>query len=117
MLAIIWCQVFCLPFVIQNFKIKIHRTIILPVGLYGWETWAIILREEHRLRVFENIVLKRIFGSKGHEVAEEWKKLHNKELNNLYSLPNIIRVIKSIRVRWAVHVARMGERGELHSEF
>jgi len=83
----------------KNVKIKIYRTIILPVGLYGCETWALTLREEHRLKVFENRVLRRIFGPKGDEVTEEWRKLHNKELNDLYSLPNIIRVIKSIRMR------------------
>ena len=94
----------------KNIKIKIHRTIILPVVLYGCETWSLKLREEGRLRVFENRVLRRIFGPKRDEVTGEWRKLHNEELNDLYSSPNIVRVIKSRRMRWAGHVARMGER-------
>jgi hypothetical protein len=82
---------------------------ILPVVLYGCETWSLTLREEHRLRVFENRALRGIFGPKGDEVTGEWRKLHNGELHNLYSSPDIIRQIKSRRMRWAVHVARMGE--------
>jgi len=82
----------------KNLKIKIYRTIILPV-FYGCETWSLALREERRLRVFENRVLRRIFGPKRDEATEEWRKLHNKELNNLYSSPNIVRVIKSRRMR------------------
>jgi hypothetical protein len=96
-------ECFVFHFANQKFKDKVYRTIILPVGLYGCETWALTLREEHRLRVFENRVLRRIFGPKGKEVTEEWRKLHNKELNDLYSLPNIIRVIKSIRMRCSKH--------------
>ena len=76
----------------KNLKIKIYRTIILPV-LYGCETWSLSLREEHRLRVFENSVLRRIFGPKRDGVTGEWRKLHNEELNDLYSSPNIVRVI------------------------
>ena len=68
------------------------------------------MREERRLRVFENRVLRRIFGPKRDEVTGKWRKLHNKELNDLYSPPSIVRVIKSRRMRWAAHVARMGER-------
>jgi hypothetical protein len=79
----------------KNVKIKIYRTIILPVVLYGYETWSLTLREECRLRVFENRVLRRIFGPKRDEVTGEWRRLHNKELYALYSSPNIIRVIKS----------------------
>jgi hypothetical protein len=93
-----------------NTKIKIYRTVIVPVVLCGCETWSVKLREEHRFRVFENRVLRGIFGSKRDEVTGEWRRLHNEELNVLYSSPNIIGVIKSRRMRWAGHVARMGER-------
>jgi hypothetical protein len=88
---------------------RIYKTIILPVVLYGCETWSLTLREHHRLRVFENRVLRRIFGPKRDEVTGEWRKLHNKELRDLYSSPSIIRIIKSRRMRWAGSVARMGE--------
>jgi len=98
----------CSSLLPKNLKIKIYRTIILPVVLYGCETWSLTLREERRLRVFENRVLRRIFGPKRDEVTGEWRKLHNEEMNNLYS-PNIVRVIKSRRMRWAGHVAHMGE--------
>ena len=81
----------------------------MPVVLYGCETWSLTLREERRLRVFENMVLRRIFEPKRDEVRWEWRKLHNEELNDLYSLPVIVWVIKSRRMRWAGHVARMGE--------
>jgi hypothetical protein len=93
----------------KNFKIKIYRTIILPVVLHGCETWSLTLRDERRLRVFENRVLRRVFGPKRDEVTGEWRKLHNKKLNDLYSIPNIVGVVKSRRMRWAGHVARMGE--------
>jgi hypothetical protein len=93
----------------KNIKIRIYRTIILLVVLYGCETWSLTLREEHRLRVFENSVLRRIFGPKRDHVTGDWRKLHNDELHNLYSSPDIIRMIKSMRMRWAGHVARMGE--------
>jgi hypothetical protein len=94
----------------KNIKIRIYRTIILPVVLYGYKTWSLTLREEHRLRVFENRVLRRIFGPKRDEVTGGWRKLHNEELHYLYSSPSINRMIKSRRIRWAGHVARMGER-------
>jgi len=93
----------------KNLKIKIYRTIILPVVLYGCETWSLTLREERQLRVFENMVLRRIFGPRRDEVTGEWRRLRNEELNDLYPSPNIVRVIKSRRIRWAGHVARMGE--------
>jgi hypothetical protein len=88
---------------------KVQKTIILPVVLYGCETWSLTLREERRLRVFENRVLRRIFGPKRDEVTGGWTKLHNEELHGLYSSPSIVRVIKARRMRWAGHVARMGE--------
>jgi hypothetical protein len=95
-------------FISKNLKIKIYKTVILPVVLYGCETWSLTLREEQRLRVFENRLLRKIFGHKREEDGS-WRKLHNDELHSLYSSPNIVRVIKSRRVRWAEHVARMGE--------
>jgi hypothetical protein len=79
----------------RNVKVKIYKTIILPVVLYGCETWSLTLRKEHRLRVFENRVLRRIFGPKRDEVTGEWRKLHSEELHNLYSSPDIIRQVKS----------------------
>jgi len=79
----------------------------VPVVLYGCETWSLTLREERRLKVFENRVLRRVFGPKWDEVTEEWRKLHNED--DLYSLPNIVRVVKSRRMRWAGHVAGIGE--------
>ena len=82
----------------------------MPVVLYGCETWSLTLREERRLRVFENRVLRRIFEPKRDEVTGEWRKLQNAELSDLYCSPNIVRVIKSRRMSWAGHVARMGEK-------
>ncbi|KAJ4439521.1 hypothetical protein ANN_07645 [Periplaneta americana] len=93
----------------KNQKVTIYKTVILQVVLYGCETWTLTLREEHRLRVFENKVLRKIFGAKRDEVTGEWRKLHNIELHALYSSPDIIRNIKSRRLRWAGHGARMGE--------
>jgi hypothetical protein len=83
----------------KNVKVKVNRTITLPVVLYGCETWSLTLREEHMLRVLENMVLRRIFGSKRDEATGEWRRLHNEKLYHLYS-PNIFRVIKSRRVIW-----------------
>jgi hypothetical protein len=110
-----------LPFGSESFVIppavqecKIYKTIILPVVLYGCETWSLTLREEHRLTVFENGVLRRIFGHKRDGVTGEWRKLHNEELHNLYSSPGIIRQVKSRRMRLAGPVARMGEERKVY---
>jgi len=94
----------------KNLKIKIYRTIILPVVLYGCETWSLTLREVRRLRVFENRVLRRVFGSKRDELKGEWRKLHNEELSDMYSLPNIVRVVKSRRMSWAGACGAYGGR-------
>ena len=91
-------ETFVFQFVIKNLKITVYRTIILPVVLYGCETWSPKLREERRLRVFENRDLRRIFGPKRDEVTWEWRKIHNEEYNNLYS-PSIVRMTKSGRMR------------------
>jgi hypothetical protein len=93
----------------RNVKVKIYKTIILSVVLCGCKTWSVTLREKHRLRVFENRVLRGIFETKRDEVTGEWRKLHSGELHNSYSSPDIIRQIKSRRMRCAGHVARMGE--------
>jgi hypothetical protein len=97
----------------KNLKIKIYKTVILPVVLYGYETWSLTLGEEHRLRVFENRVMRKIFGPKREEDGS-WRKLHNDELHSLYSSPNTVRVIKSRRLRWAGNMARMGEEGGVY---
>jgi hypothetical protein len=81
-----------------NLKIRIYNTIILPEVLYGCETRSLTLKEEHRLRVFENKVLRRIFGPKRDEVTGEWRKLHNEELRDLYSSPSIIRIMNARRM-------------------
>jgi hypothetical protein len=99
---------------LQNLKIKIYRIIILPVVLYGCEAWSLTLREDRRLKVFEKRVLRRVFGPKRDEVIGERRKLHNEELNDLYSLPDIVRVVKSRRMKWAGHVARMGDGRVVH---
>jgi hypothetical protein len=91
-------------------KVKIYKTIILPVVLYGCETWSLTVREEHKRSVFENRVLRRIFGPKRDGV---WRKLHKEELHNLYS-PSIIRIIKSRWMRWAGNLARMGEKRNVY---
>jgi hypothetical protein len=92
----------------KNLKIKIYRITVLSILLYGCETWSLTLGEAHRLRVFENRVLKKIFRPKREEDGS-WKKLHNDDLHNPYSSPNIVRVIKSRRMRWVGHMARRGE--------
>jgi hypothetical protein len=93
----------------KNTKVRVYRTIILPVVLYGRGSWSLKLKEEQRLRVFEKRVLRRIFGFMRDEATGEWRRLHNEELHYLYSSPNVVQVIKSRRMRWAGHVARMGE--------
>ena len=101
-------------FIVLYQHLKIYRTIILPVVLYGCEAWSLTLREERKLRVFENMVLRRIFEHRRDEVTGEWRRLHNEELSDLYSSPIIVRVIKSRRMRWAGHVARMGEERRVY---
>ena len=93
--------------VVFQFVVNIYRIIILPAVLYGCGNWSPTLREERRLMVFENIVLRRISGTETDEVTGEWRKLHNEELSDLYPALNIVRVIKSRRMRWAAHVADM----------
>ena len=104
--VIIQSKHFCV--VSKNLKIKIYKTIILPVVLYGCEKWSLTLREESRLRVFENRVLRWIFWP-NRDKNGELRKLHNEELHSLYRSPNIVKVIKSIRLRCAGHVVRMEE--------
>jgi hypothetical protein len=82
----------------------------VPLVLYGCETWSLTLKEERRLRVFENRMLRRIFGPRSDEVTGKWRKLHNEKLNDLYSSPNIVWVIKSRRMRWVGHISRMREK-------
>jgi hypothetical protein len=95
-----------------------RQNIILSDVLYGCETWSVTLREEHRLRVFENRVLRGMFGHEGREAMEgDWRKLHDEELHDLYSSPNIIQLIKSRKMRWAEHVARTEEEEQLMQGF
>jgi hypothetical protein len=96
-------------FISKHLKIKTHKTIILPVVLYGRETWCLTLRDKYRSRVFENRVLRTIYGLKREEEEGGWRKLHNEEFHNWNASQNIIRVIESRRMRWAGHVERMGE--------
>jgi hypothetical protein len=92
---------------------NIYNQLSSPL-LYGCEAWSLTLREERRLKVFENRVLRRVFGPRRYEVTGEWRKLHNEELNDVYPLPNIVRVVKSRRMSWAGHVARMVEGRGVH---
>jgi len=98
----------------NNIKIKRHRITVFLVVSYGYKIWSLALREERRLRVSENRVLRRVFGPKRDEVTGEWRKLNSEALNDLHSSPSIIGVIKSRRMRWAGHVARMGNRRSAH---
>jgi hypothetical protein len=99
----------------KNIKIRIYKTTILPVVLFGCKTWSLTLREEHSILVFENTVLRRIFGPDSDELTGDWRKLHNEELHNFYSLPSIIRMTKSRRMIWAGHVAQM--RRGMHTRY
>ena len=91
----------------KKLKVIIHKTIILLVVLYDCETWPLTLREEQRLRVFENKVLRKIFVAERQEITGEWTKLHNAELHTLHSSPNIITNLKSRQLRYAGHIAHM----------
>jgi hypothetical protein len=93
---------------------RLYKTIILPVVLFGRGTWSLTVREEHKLRVFENRVLRRIFGPKRDGVTRGWRKLHNEELHNLYSSSSKIRIIKSRRMWWAGLAARMVEKRKVY---
>jgi hypothetical protein len=100
----------------KKYKDKDIQNYNFAYFLCGYETWSLTLREERRLRVFENRELMRIFGPKRDEVTGEWRKLHNEELSDLCSAPSIVRVITSERKRWMGHVARTG-RGEAYTGF
>ena len=105
---------FVFQFATQNIKIRIYRTLILPLDLYGCETWSLTLREKHRLRVFENRVLRKVFRPERDEVKGEWRKLQNEGLDDLYSSPSIFWVIKSKRKGWEEHITPMRERRNVH---
>jgi hypothetical protein len=94
----------------KNVNIKISRTVSFPVVLYGCETWYVTLREKHKLSVFENRAQRNVIAPKKDEIAGKGRRLSNEELYDLYSSPNIIRVIKSRIMRWAGHLARMVEK-------
>jgi hypothetical protein len=98
----------------KNIKIGINKPIILPVIPYGCEILSLTLREEHGLRVFENRVLKRILVPQRNEVTRGWRKLYNEEFHNLYPLPSIIRMIKSMRMTWVGHAAQIREKSNAY---
>jgi hypothetical protein len=98
----------------KNIKTRTYKAIILPVVLYGCEAWSLTLKEEHRLRMFENRVLRRIYDPKRDEVTRDWRKLHNEELHTFYSSSNTIRMIKLRGMKRAGHVARMGETRNIY---
>ena len=95
-------------FLSEDLKNNIYRTLIMPVVFYGCETWSLIFREERKLRLFQNMVLRRIFGPRRYDVTGEKRRLLNEELNYLYASTNIVGVIKSRSMKWAGHVERMG---------
>jgi hypothetical protein len=99
---------------LKKVKIGIYKIINLPVVLYGCETWSLALREEHKVQVFENRVLRRIFGQNRDEMKGGWRKLHNEGLHNLHSSPIIIRMIKSRRMRWVEHVSQIWAKENTH---
>jgi hypothetical protein len=99
------------PLLSKNIKIRLYKSIILSVVLYVCEIWSFILRKEHRLKMFENRVLRRMFQPKRNEVIAGGRKLHNVELHNLYPSPSTIGMMKTRRMRWAGHVAQMGRSG------
>ena len=104
---LIQCGIFGLQFTIHKYKTENHRTIIVPCCLYGWGTSSLTLSKKHRLRVFKNRVLWKIFGPKRDRVTKEWRRQHNKKLYDLYFSPNIIQVIKPRSLRWLGYVACM----------
>ena len=107
-------ETFVFQFAVQKFKDYDIQNYNFAWCLYGCETWSLTSREERRLRVFENRVLRGMFVPKRDEVKGKWRKFHNEELNDLYCLHSIVRVIKSVRMRWAGHVARVGGRGGVY---
>jgi hypothetical protein len=117
MRAIIRYRKSCFPIIYPKtyVNIEIYKAIILPIVLYGCGTWSATPREEHRLRMFNIRLLRKIFGPKSNEVAGEWRRLHNGELCALYSSQDTMRVIESRRMRWAGHVARMGTGRRIHT--